>query len=272
MWCIAVLAWLGGCASSPTAREAGPEASPTAPTESGLELRLWVVEGDAMRRSIGAFERGTPPAPPAQLALWRANGLAVASVSAEDVPDLLASVRTVGPRQTQWLGMLHEWSVLASGPPLASDSGAELDAGTLELGAGRLRLLGRAWPLPPAPGGDRPRLRVDLAPQFVEAGPSDRDPQEFVNAPRLSRDEDAGPVYHRLELELVAEGEEAFVVFADEPPAPQATDDGVGPPLPDFPRLGRMLLGGAPGSHESEMRLVLVLVPRTPTRFGVLAP
>lgn len=247
---------------------------PPAPA-AGLELRLWVVDDSAgaLEAELGSFGLAGVEAPVEQVELWRANGLGVSAIPLEELDGALAGLRPVGPRQTQWLGVLPEWSVLAAGPGWSGTHAAALDAGVLELEAGRLRLVGRAWALPPAPGRGSARLRIELAPQHAEARGRERSAAELGD-PRLSTDADAGPIYTRLALEISATGERAFAVYPVEPPRPEggASQPAVGPALPEHPSLGAVMLRGADGTGEGHLAMVLVLVPTVPERFGVLGP
>lgn len=273
-----LLALAPGC-SAPE-RDTAP-ALPPEPT-AGLELKLWVVRAsdaelrgalDAASSSTDAFGElaASGAIDPDQQTLWRSNGLGIVAVPAHQLDDALSTLLPVGPRQTQWLGVLPEWSVLAAGPAWSSRRLAQLDAGTLELDPGRLRIVARAWPLPPAPGRATPRLRIDLVPQHAEAAPPDP-AEELLDGPALSRASDAGPIFHRLALELTATGGEAFIIYPAQPVPGSDTPPPVGPAPEQHPTLGHVLLRGSPDAGQQNLAILIILEPRVPERFGVLGP
>lgn len=144
-----------------------PACSPTPPQASpgdrgapnGLEVLCWVVD-DSINDRI-SFEtlgeallpyRDRPTGIQAdQLQVWKDNGLRIVAVPIADLDLLHDRLRTIGHASNQWFGSVPRWTPLAGGITFRNRWTLRLDNGPLELPAGQVRLLGRAWLVPVEP-------------------------------------------------------------------------------------------------------------------------
>lgn len=262
-----------------------PETDPTiAPVvrgaEAGLEARLWAVDGrrGVLAAVLGDF--GPPPgADPDEVELWRRNGLRVLEIPLDRLESVRDELPTIGPRSREWLGMLPEWVEVARGPSIASDRAIRFDTGYARLGPGRLRLLARCWAVP---GGSLGRMRVELLPE--------------LRMPRRGHDERLGMLldsglapdgrglaFDRLLLGWTSDGSGAVLIVPESPdidwadPLPgrpeteASTAQPYGPTPVRTPTLGELMLTNlASPDTPGDARMVVVLLPRVPERFGLL--
>lgn len=298
--------WIAGCAA-PGAGAAVPvttDFSTVRAETGGLETWSFAIP-DAPRaapRLLARYADRPVPLPREVVERWRVSGLRIVSVPAADIGPMVSEARsgvrgevsTLGTVQKQWLGLFPEWAELVRGREYAGGSVVEIDGGTLELGAGRARLLGRCWVVPadetagPESGAaPRAALRLEIVPQYRDAGsPLRRLERQVGIAPRPSP-VDEGLLFRRLAAELTLTGDDALVIVAEDP----ATDWGTpavreesrpadlaeaGAPeeetAPPAPTLGRALLTApSPGEGRVGMRTVLVLLPRVPEKFTLFA-
>ncbi len=325
----ALAALLPGCASpAPSPKTPHPASPAVRGADSGLELRWWVLpdDGDVIARALAAYEDRPTPADGAGREVWRANGLRLISVPTADLPalqarfqqlrsqvlindlraagiaeaDLARVAATMAPAaattQEQWLGEVPRWTDAVRGPQMGPGTGRgtviKMDVGPLALGAGRLRLLLRAWTVPTALTSDHAAagLRVELAPQFEQSRtiPTERD---IGLLPPLAVEEQ-GLILSRLVLSMTLDGTESLLIVADRPdtdwaaiasgaPLPSPAPATVfGPPTPDGITLGEAMLSSDPSPRpdgtgqapRGPTKAVVVLVPRVRDRFVLSGP
>ena len=287
----AALATLGACAG--THFEKSPAQVAPAPvvrgSESGIEVVWWVVDDreGALAAAIRPYLDRPVPASLDQVRLWRANGLHVFALPSSALDGIRSALPVLGPVQRQWLGLLSEWAEVVKGPELAPGQYAGLDSGVLRLEPGRLRLLARCWNVPDlartVESTPAALLRIELMPQLAER--RRRDALAALVEPSPAVASDAGLAFPRLTLSLTADGADAIVIvgappshdwaLASPPPRPQTPHDAVpvvpfGPPPPEAPTLGELMLTGVPLDAAETTRVVLVVLPRVAERFELI--
>lgn len=278
-----VLTGCGDKAKTPAA-EPPPVA---APARDGLEALWWTAEdrdGLVARRVAGLIASGRAQWDPAGEAL-RPFGLRVVRTRADAAGDLRETLPIAGIVERRWMGQVPSWSVLVSGQP-RNGFVLSLPEGELELPAGRLRALVRAWTGPEAGAGARPRavLNVELALQHADArGVRDADPLDGPRGP--ARIEDEGLLFARAVLRGTLGPDEALLVVADAPgadwsgtiePSDRAGRDapasGVGPAAPEAPTPGEAALTDRERGVPASRRVVIALVARVPETFSLIGP
>lgn len=100
---------------------------------------------------------------------WRVAGMRLVSVPSEKLAWVLSQLAITGAGERQWLGAAPRWTMLTQSPPRAAHVLA-LEGERLDLPAGQMRLLGRAWIVPEASESlsdrqPRAALHVELLPQ-----------------------------------------------------------------------------------------------------------
>lgn len=226
---LVLIALAGGCGRA--ARDAGPTdpppvfaASAAAPdlsvppvshAESGAEAALLLATAppQQLARTLAPYLDLLPRVSPESLATIEANGLRLVRLPLADWPKVAQGLRLTGAAQRLWLSDRGEWTELMRGPDRASGRGQviSLDAERLELGPGRLRLLGRCW-LTPVPAdevdqGSRAELRLELLPQLQDPGTIARQRDEYLLEARATRPIDQGMTFPRLTVHLRAHRE-----------------------------------------------------------------
>lgn len=289
---------LSGCAAggggSAEAGESAAETATIAPVvrgaESGLEARLWAVEGrpGVLPAVLGEF--GPPAgADPRLVDLWKQNGVRVLEVPLDRLEGVRGRLPTIGPLHREWLGLLPEWVEVVKGPSLAGERSIRLDSGLARLGPGRLRLVARCWPAPrlqaDAGAGVGSLLRVELMPELrmPRQAHDERLGMLLEDAARDTGPGSRGVAFDRLLLGWGATGESAVLLVPEAPeadwsaPAPGRLESAAsetmvfGPPAVEAPTLGELMLTNLTAPDvPGDARLVVVLVPRAPERFGVL--
>lgn len=191
--------------AAPIADQAGPPAEPDdgwpATFEQFAATRSEASIEQPGREALERYANTRDALDAAAAQVWTQNGLRFALVPVDELSGLRDSLGVPGPLERTWWGVTTTWSHMAKGVPFGAQR-LETDAGPLLLGAGRMALIGRAWP---APGISGPVLRVEFCPQFLRSEASAR-----TFAARLAKrleagseppsDLDAGPVFERLLL------------------------------------------------------------------------
>jgi len=207
------------------------------------EDALFETEEDRARfrsamRERGALDRSMIP--------MVASGLWIVPLSREEFASFMALLSQVGGADRTLIDASGSWRVGLDGGPTPST--IRTDLGETRLGAGKMRLLARAWVAPGVtlgPGGDQlaAELRLDLVPQHV--GPSvlrigeqiravsglvgegqvlDRMLVELPIGAGSRMNVSTGNDRHRVYLLLEGEGRESWLdtvlVYRPEPPSP----------------------------------------------------
>jgi hypothetical protein len=188
----------------------------------GLEVRRVVVEsaGGQVGLALGPYADRDTGVEPLVLERLRAAGFRLVLVPVDDVAAVLGSLRAIGSVQQEWLGQLHFWTPLVSGPML-DERVTRVDSGLVELDPGRMRLMARAWLVPrmvDALGEARVEsaLRVELLPQHEQEA---RRTFTSLVEPRARTFEHDGLVFRRLRLTVDLEPGFALVLVPDDPAA-----------------------------------------------------
>lgn len=202
---------------------------------------------------------------PDAAAIWERNGFQIALVPLGTVVQLRDAMGVPGPLERIWWGAISQWSHLAKGAA-APNRHLETDMGPLVLGAGRMGLIGRAWP---APGVSAPVLRLEICPQFLPLR-SESSRLESQWSARLEADArpadalDEGPVFERLLLDAsIPRGYVLLIAPAEK----TSQAPGIGPSVPRQ-TLAESLLT-AIGPDGALRPVALVVVPVLPERFSL---
>ena len=259
--------------------------------EEGLEARLWAIEGRPGLLAAVLGEFGPPASADArQVARWKENGLRVVEVPLDRLDWVRAQLPTMGPINREWLGMLPEWVEVVKGPTLTRERPIRLDSGVVGLGPGRLRMMARCWAMPSAgllndQAGVGSVLQIELMPELRIPRQAHDESLGMLFEDTVSSGEPGarGIAFDRLVLACRSSGEHAIVIVAESAdadwsePAPGRPESELaaptvfGPPAVVAPTLGDVLLTNLTAPEDSgDARMVIVLVPRVPERFGVL--
>jgi hypothetical protein len=248
-----------------------------------------------LREVLARYEAQTGALAPSTVALWRSNGLRVMVVPRSELDLLGQSLNRIGPLHTQWLGESPRWTEAMRGPAWSGRVVIGMDNGPLELSAGSMRMLLRAWIAPEAGGvlseGEPPAegpeaaaptraaVQVELMPQFLPSATGRRESEFGQREPTLLEAREEGVAFPRLGLETLLTPGSVLVVV----PAPAreawtgasetvaAEDGGLGPLEPEPASLGEAMLSDALRSEPRGSRVVLVIVPHAPREFRVRA-
>lgn len=255
----------------------------------GLEASWWVVDdpyAEHVGRVLADAAANPVPAPPSQVLQWWSAGVRVVRVDAGQLEALRTALRVTPPVKQARIGISPRWGVLAAGIPWNGTRVLDVAGEALNLPAGRVRLLGRAWVAPgtDGPPGQAPpaRLRVDLVPQHVSSAGSDdvaSVQRRLGLVPRLET-ADEGLRLVRMGLELEMEDGSAVLLVPDRPEhvwsgwqagsaAPRPADD-IGPLAPAGPDLGGLLLTDWSGPSGAALRVIVVLRAHVPPHFEIL--
>lgn len=289
--CLAALVVAAGCARNArhANRSQGAEgADLISPVvmggDNGLELRWWIVSdetGDRLASSLGAYTQLTAPMDASVQDRWRKNGLRLVRAPLDDLPSIKASLPIVGRVDRHWLGQTPRWTELLQGESIASQARVLRYGKPADMNDGRIRLLGRAW-TSPAPTGAV--LRADLALQHVPRTGASMVGVDAISLSRRLASEAKGSVMTDLTANMALEPGYAYLIVPEDPartwlaggsmPRMSMFDWGelAGPPAPPMPTIGEALLTAAPlQAGRTDLRAVVILIPRTPTQFNLLS-
>lgn len=247
-----------------TASQAGPPAEPDdgplTTFEQFVASRSEGLIDQPGREAVDQYANTRDALDAAAVQVWTQNGMRFALVPIDELASLRNAMGVPGPLERVWWGATTTWSHMAKGVPFPTQR-LETDAGPLILGAGRMALIGRAWP---APGISGPVLRLELCPQYLRSEGSARTFAARL-ADRLDleagppSDLDAGPVFERLLLRgSIPRGHALVITVADKE---QAADE-VGP-VPTGSSIGKAILS-AIGPDGTARPVALVVVPVLP--------
>ncbi|MBL9032798.1 MAG: hypothetical protein JNM80_13975 [Phycisphaerae bacterium] len=212
---------------------------------------------DDIESILAPYESAPTPLDDATRARLRDAGLRVLSVPLGDLDRLEARARLAGPVRHQYLGEVARSTSVYRGPSWDSPRALAVASSLVALAPGRLDLALRAWATPADAG---PVLWVELAPRFVDSPGSERTLADAGAAFALDRDH---------ALVLVPDRPSARWNHSAAAPEPDALG-GTGP-QPDHATVWETMLATPPAADAARVRVVLVLVPRLPARFELLA-
>jgi len=299
MLAAALLALAPGCAPSPNPEPvatapapaiANPFASVLADDQSGLEVQWWTItdQEDLLATALAPFADRPVPLPPDVEANWRRNGFRMVAVPADQLGALLSVLPIEDKVNRIWLGQAPRWTVAAPGAPWRGARSLLIDGETIELGAGQLRLLVRAWI---APTDGAPTMRTDVAVQYLNAGADTASPN-FQRA-ELRRADTMGMIFRTLTAAMELDDDSVYCILSEDPGVDwgsagndQEPEQGAEPRLPvrapsPFPELDEpedpMALGPKPPGIPLLADALLSRVELLPTRrqarsIVILAP
>ncbi|MFN0133618.1 MAG: hypothetical protein ACKVW3_13960 [Phycisphaerales bacterium] len=289
-WWLVVMVVVAGAGCG---RRSAPATIAASPAERGvmrgLEVWSWVVSdarvarwsrpaqpGDEPRETVkvtddrediegllGPFEAREGVIEAGARERLREAGLRALTVPVEALDGVEARARLSGPVRRQWLGELSRYTEVYRGPGWDGPRAVGMGSGAAALTAGRLDLVLRTWAMP---GNAGPVLWVEMSPRFTG-----RDGEERMLA-------DAGAAFEMerdMALVLIAESpgkrwNESVDAEADEG---RGVGDAAGWMGPEV-RAGtawETMMATAGTSESARVRVVLVLVPRLPERFELIA-
>lgn len=265
-------------------------------SQSGLEVQWWVVDdpesfvGAALAKYGAHTESDLDEA---TRDLWWSNGLRVLAIPLDDLARVKSRLDVGAVGHVQWLGLLPTWTQIVVGPEFKGRRAINLDsgeAGRVVLDGGKMRLLARCWT---APAGDgKPTIRLELMPQHVEPDVAKRREMASIESKPWGI-EDEGLVFTRLRAGWSADGSVAYLIVPEAPVTDWekvaerseqsaaarereqniASATRVGPFEGSIPSVGEAMLTSALSDPEGRIgkRIVIVLVPRMPERFELIA-
>jgi len=302
---------LAGCVSAPAPTARGPVPPTAEPIVSagalgapdGLEVRWWVVreDADAVRSVLAPYLDRPVPADGQTLERLRRAGFRLVEIPLADLGAVRAALPIVGRIDRRWIGQAPDWIDAADGPLRPDSAPVRVGGERLDLPAGRLRLMVRAWS---EVGAET--LRLDLAVQHIRA---DRAPRAIAldEPARRRRPADEGLMFRASTAELALNPGALLLLIpaapefewapeddepaadapdtpADKPPGdpldpvewtpqPDVDESAVqGPPAPTAPALGEaLLIAQGSGADQPRYRAVVALIPRL-TRPRTLLP
>jgi hypothetical protein len=263
---------LSGCASGGRAQlDDESSGAPAAfSNRSGLELRRWIVRDQRGQsaRLLSTFASAEAFEDPAEARRWQMSGMLVAKIAASDVPVLREQLSSIAQERIEWLGAMPDWVPVHRTAQYGTGTTAWVDSGPMQIDPGSLSVLARAWAVP---GLHHTNLRIELMPQIPVRGASG---DVFIDGAPLTR--------QRLGITLQA-GEALLVLPAaashtgDEQAAQQRPEFDsrtsspvvhVGPPVPQWPTLGELLLVARDEQRQGVYEQVMVFVAHVPQPVG----
>jgi hypothetical protein len=209
-------------------------------------------------------------------AAWARQGLRLLIVDASRLEPLLASIRITGALQQQRLNLLPRWTALHAGPESILPMILELDDGPIQLAAGELRLLARAY-LVPGSTAENGRLRASMQMEFgvqhVDTSLRAEEPMDLASRTQISTI-DEGPIFPSMNLQALLTPGQAVLIVPQDVSAAQSNADQpleplVGPLPPTFPKIGEALLTDYSRLPRPTSRTILVLEPLIPSSFSL---
>ncbi|MBX3377602.1 MAG: hypothetical protein KF678_11440 [Phycisphaeraceae bacterium] len=234
--------------------------------------------------------------------LWKVHGLRLVSVPLRDLERVQSSLRLTGTVHRQWFGEITRWTDIVRGPEFDQTRLILVGDKPEEVRPGRIRLLARCWISPEAPGADTPSsraaagpgaaLRLELVPQY-EPSVSERPRFQLLTAaageelpgayPHLMARADfrsAGTI--RTPGAPTADDVDALVIVSDapeadwrRPPRPREDPEEDTVHFEPLQTLGEAMLSMPQVKSASGLaprsRAVIILIPRIPERFELLA-
>jgi len=259
-------------------------ASPVVYADQGLEIRWWVVSDRhaELGRVLEPYASIETPAPDHELARWERSGIRLVAVPLAELTAVRDDLPKIGATNSQWIGESASWLDALGGPRLARPWTVVLDDSTVELPAGQLRLMVRAWLVPRMTDrGAEAALHVELMPQHrTRLESAESLDEQFLPAPDRYRTR----MFESLGLALDAGPDHALLVVPEQPgvewgdrrgdettPETDGAPATIGP-VPTYPTFGSAMLTSSPsGLGETVNKAIIVLIPRVPDRFELTA-
>ena len=272
LWFMLLGLVLGGCGSGGGAgRDDVSGGAPTALSKrSGLELRRWIVRDQRGQsaRLLSTFASADAFEDPAEARRWQMSGILVAKIAASDVPVLREQLSSIAQERIEWLGAMPDWVPVHRTAQYGTGTTAWVDSGPMQIDPGSLSLLARAWAVPSL---DRTSLRIELMPQIPVRGAGG---DVFIDGAPLTRQRlgvtlQAGDALLILPAAASHAGdnqsEQQRPEFDTRPPPVVTT---VGPPVPQWPTLGELLLVALDDQRQGVYEQVMVFVAHVPQPVG----
>lgn len=305
------LVLLPACSSAPTLKPESDASFGDQGPGVGIEVVWWVVDdspfddrleegqlpldvaGRATRQVLAQFSGRPLPVSAEAAQRWRDNGLRLVSVPRRDVEAIRRNLRVVGPVQQQFMGEVTAWTEAARGPSWTNIQRILLDSGPLELRAGSLRLLARAWAAPgdavlPDETARNARaaplstgvVQLQLVPQHLPRAAAPVDALRASLEPKKAkRPADDGLAFARLKLDMALSGREALLIVPESPDVewnltssgdPSPAGGTIGPTPPSEPTLGELMLTDLASGAKRGTRIIVVLIPHAPRGYQLM--
>lgn len=247
---VAACVLLTSCQSAP---EPAPSRFPSGAADpavtQGLRFIAWEIEdpdGFDAARALDAYVARPVPGlddSPAGVALRERltqSGLRFVAVPRADLEAIRERLNIAGPVGDRWMLDASRWSVLHAAPSRSQPDLARLYDGDLLLEPGRLRVLGRAWPVPQATAdGFRPVMNLEIVAQHVPRARPLSAFEAALEPQRLKDETEIGVLFRTLQFAAVVPDGEAIVIASDPPgrswadPPPPPPRQVTIPPPPD---------------------------------------
>lgn len=283
--------------ASPTIEPSTGPAPLLTTADSGLEVHWWVAQDTdgAVGRALAGGLAQPLPSDPVLRARWDASGLRLVRLPIDQFPALQQRLVTVRSWHRRWIGWTSAWTDVFRGRRTGGRTPVVIDGARRQFASGTLRILARAWAMPPRPGEQAPLVRLEVAFQHQPDAPESADPFE---PPATIPEAEAGEVFRALTLELSLEPDSVYVLTAEAPgvvwspgepeEAPserlaaenpaivlepgEADASAVFGPASQSPRtLGQaMLTGDAPSALEPPLKALVAFLPRAPRRLWLV--
>jgi hypothetical protein len=144
---------------------AQPTLSQLTSTDSGLELRKWVIADDPVRiESALAKHRDGEAVDPSTAERLQHNGLRLVRVPVDQVSDLLVDIGGATFDVNGWYGQVHHWHEFHARPIDSAERVVFIDGHVRRFRPGAMRMMGRSWTVAMEDG---PYLQLELLPQYA---------------------------------------------------------------------------------------------------------
>ncbi len=276
--------------AAPAGAQSGAPEPMLATGDDGMELHWWLAE-DTEGRVGAALSRlkDADWSPEAQSSsAFEDSGLRCLRVPAEAFGRLEESVPPTRTRRREWLGWFAQWTEVFRGRRSGGPVPLLVEGGRRRFDPGTLRLIARAWLAPGVEVHSDPRVRLELAVQLLD-DPAPISETIFVS-PQARSVLEEGHIFPRTALRLTLEQGFAYVITSEVPgvawrpaqeepredtedpeQAPPETFDMFGPPASSARTVGEaMLSASSDETGSTDLKVVLVFIPRVPDRFQIL--
>ncbi|MGV6814264.1 MAG: hypothetical protein ACWA5W_04540 [Phycisphaerales bacterium] len=184
----------------------------------GLEIRLWVVDDtqwDALRLLNEYTESQSTSIREQDRQRWADWGFRLVAMPVDEVDGFLGALRTVQPKNIQWLGEFNAWRPVVRAGNLPTQT-VRVGDRTRQIESGKPRIIARSWIEPMLGATDvLPIVRLDLGIQ-VESSRRRTDPR-LLGIAHQRTIEDEGPIIDDLLMSIPLDGSQAIVLVGDAP-------------------------------------------------------